>query len=299
MQSIFDTRLLFLHFDFGRSTDFDQGYTAGELGYALLQFLLVVIGSCFLDLLTNAFDAALDVRRLAGAVDDGGVLFLHQHLLRFAEIAQRRLLERQADFIGNDLAARQDRDVLQHGLATIAEARRLDGGDLDDAADGVDDERGKRLALDVFGDDQQLPAALGDGFEQRQQFANVGDLLVHQQDQRLVEIGALALLIVDEIRREIAAIELHAFDHFEFVVEALTLFDRDHAFLADLRHGVGNRLADALVRIRRDRADLGDRLRIFAGLGELLQLLGRHGDGLVDTDVQIHRVRTPNQLFQS
>src|SRR5260370_1835442 len=186
MQSIFDTRLLFLHFDFGRSTDFDQGYTAGELGYALLQFLLVVIGSCFLDLLTNAFDAALDVRRLAGAVDDGGVLFLHQHLLRFAEIAQRRLLERQPDFIGNDLAARQDRDVLQHGLATIAEARRLDGGDLDDSADRVDDEGGQCFAFHIFRHDQELSATLRDGFEQREQLADVGDLLVYQQDQWLV-----------------------------------------------------------------------------------------------------------------
>src|SRR5712664_110285 len=299
MQSIFDAGLLFLHFDFGRSTDLDQGYTAGELGYALLQFLLVVIGSRFLDLLANAVDPAFDVRCLAGAVDDRGVLFLDQHLLRFAEIAQRRLLERQADFIGNDLAARQDRDVLQHGLATIAEARRLDGGDLDDAANGVDDEGGKRLALDVFGDDQQLAAALGNGFEQRQQFANVGDLLIHQQDQRLVELGALALLIADEIRRQIPAIELHAFDHFEFVFEALTLFDRDHAFLAYLRHRVGNRLANALVGVRGDRADLRNRFRIFAGLGELLELFRGRNDRLVDAALQIHRIRTRSHRFQA
>ena len=97
----------------------------------------------------------LDVGRLAGAVDDGGVLFLDDDLLRLAEIVQRRLLERQTDFIGDDRAARQGRNVLQHRLAAIAEARRLDGGDLEDAADVVDDERRERLALDVFGDDQQ------------------------------------------------------------------------------------------------------------------------------------------------
>ena len=146
--------------------------------------------------------------------------FSTSDLLRLAEVVQRRLLERQADFIGDDRAAGEDRDVLQHGLAAIAEARRLDGGDLDDAADGVDHQRGERLALDVFGDDQQLTAALGDALEQRQQLADVGDLLVDQQDQRLVELGALALLIVDEIRREIAAVELHALDHFELVLES-------------------------------------------------------------------------------
>src|SRR5882672_3268458 len=290
VQCVFDAGLLFLHFDFGRSTDLDHGNTAGELGNALLQFFLVVIGGRFLDLLADALDAALDVRSLAGAVDDRGVLFLHQNLLGFAQVVQRRLLERQADFIGDDRAAREDRDVLQHGFATIAEARRLDGGDFDDTADRVDDQRGKRLAFHVFRNDQQLAAALRNGFQQGEQFADVGDLLVHQQDQRLFELGALALLIVDEVRRQVAAVELHAFDHFELVLEARTFFNRDHAFLADFRHRVGNRLADALVGVRGDRADLRNRLRVLAGLGELLQLFGRRGDSLVDAALQIHRV---------
>jgi chaperonin GroEL len=83
------------------------------------------------------------------------------------EVVHRRLLERQADFLGNDLATRQDRDILQHGLTAIAEARCLDGRYLHDAADVVDDERGKRLTLDVFRDDQKRSARLGDALEQR------------------------------------------------------------------------------------------------------------------------------------
>jgi hypothetical protein len=66
------------------------------------------------------------------------------------------------------LAAGQDRDVLQHRLAAIAEARRLDGRDLQAAAQLVDDQRGQRLALDVLGDDQQRLAGLHHRFEQRQ-----------------------------------------------------------------------------------------------------------------------------------
>ena len=120
MQSVFDARLLFLHLDLGGRTDLDHGDAAGELRNALLQLLLVVIGGGFLDLLTDALDAALDVRSLAGTVDDGGVLFLDQHLLRLAEVVQRRLLERQTDFIGDDRSAGEDRNVLQHGFAAIA-----------------------------------------------------------------------------------------------------------------------------------------------------------------------------------
>ena len=236
---------------------------------------------------------------LAGAVDDGGVLFLDQHLLRLAEVVERRLLELQAHFVGDHGSAREHRDVLQHRLAAIAEARRLDGGNLDDAADGVDHERRQRLALDVLGDDQQLAAALRNPLEQREQLADIGDLLVDQEDQRLVELGALALLIVDEVRREVAAIELHALDHFELVLQARALFDGDHAFLADLRHGIRNGLADALVGVRGDRADLRDRLRILAGLGELLQLLGRGGDRQIDAALQVHRIRARGDRLQA
>jgi len=53
---------------------------------------------------------------------------------------------------------------------------------------------------------------------------------------------------------------------------------------------IGNRLADALIGVRGDRRDLRDRLRILAGLEELLELFGRHGNGLVDTALQIHRL---------
>ena len=210
---------------------------------------------------------ALMSAALAGAVDDRGVLLLDDDLLGLAEIVQRRLLERQADFIGDHRAAGQDRDVLQHGLATIAEARGLDGRDLDDAADVVHDERRERFAFDVFGDDQQRTAGLRDAFEQRQHLADVRDLLVVQQDVRASRARTVWFcLVVDEVRREVAAVELHALDDVELVLQARAFFDRDHAFLADLLHRVGDGLADRLVGVRGDRADLRDRLVVLAGL---------------------------------
>ena len=112
---------------------------------------------------------AFDVRLLAGAVDDRGVLLVDHHLLGVAEHVERDVLELDAEILADRLAAGQDGDVLQHGLAAIAEARRLHGRDLQAAAQLVDDERGKRLALDVLGDDQQRLAGLHHRLEQRQQ----------------------------------------------------------------------------------------------------------------------------------
>jgi hypothetical protein len=79
------------------------------------------------------------------------------------------VLELEADLLGDDLAAGEDGDVLQHGLAAVAEAGGLDGDRLEGAADLVDDEGGEGLALDVLGDDQQRLAGLHDLLEHRQQ----------------------------------------------------------------------------------------------------------------------------------
>jgi hypothetical protein len=67
-----------------------------------------------------------------------------------------------------------------------------------------------------------------------------------------------ALGVGDEVRREVAAVELHALDDLERGLEALGLFDRDDAVLADLLHRLGDDLADGLVAVGRDGADLGD-----------------------------------------
>ena len=194
MQRVFDARLLLLHLDLGAAPTLITATPPASFATRSWSFSLIVVGGGVLDFLVDLLDAALDVRALAGAVDDRGVLLGDLDLLGFAEVVQRRLLERQADFLGDHLAAGQDRDVLQHGLAAITEARRLHGRDLHDAADVVHHQRRKRLAFDVLRDDQQRPARLGDAFEQRQQLADVRDLLVVDQDQRVLERRRLALL---------------------------------------------------------------------------------------------------------
>ena len=189
-------------------------------------------------------DARLDVLLVAGAVDDRGVLLVDAHPLGAAEHGERHVLELDAEFFGDHLAGGEDGDVLEHGLAAIAEARRLDGGDLQAAAQLVDDERGERLALDVLGDDEQRLAGLHHGFEDRQQRLQRRQLLLVDENVRVVEFGDHLLGIGDEIGREIAAVELHALDDVGLGLEALGLLDRDHAFVADLLHRLGDFFAD-------------------------------------------------------
>src|SRR6204780_4745292 len=290
VQRIFDAGLLFLHLDLGGCADLDYRHAAGQFGNSLLQLLLVVVGGGFLDLLADRLDARLDVGRLAVAGDDGGVLFPHHDLLRLAQVVQRHFLERQADLVRNHGTAGEYADVGQHRLATIAEARSLHRRDLEDAADVVHHQGRERFALDIFSDHQQRTTRLGDAFQHRQQLADIADLLVYQQYVRLLPLGGLIGLVVDEIRRQVATVELHAFDHLELVIESRTFLDRDHAFLADLLHRIRNRLADALIGVGGNGADLGNRLAVLVRLAELAQLLDRRRHGLVDAALDVHRV---------
>ena len=86
-------------------------------------------------------------------------------------------------------AAGDDGDVFQHGLAAIAEARGLDGGNLQGAAKLVDDEGGEGLAFDVLGDDEHRLARFGGLAQHRDQVAGDGDLLLVDQDVGVFQHG--------------------------------------------------------------------------------------------------------------
>src|SRR5690606_6155119 len=131
-------------------------HTAGELREALLQLLAVVVAVGVLDLAADLGHAALDRSGVTGTLDDGGLVLGDDDLAGTAEQIERGVLELEADLLGDDLTTGEDRDVLQLGLAAVAEAGRLDGGRLEDAADLVQHEGRERLALDVLGDDDEL-----------------------------------------------------------------------------------------------------------------------------------------------
>ena len=217
-----------------------------------------------------------------------------------AEVFELDVLELDAEVFGDGLAAGEDGDVLQHGLAAIAEAGGLDGRDVQRAAQLVDDEGRERFAVHVLSDDDERLAGAGDLLEQRQQVLHRGDLLLVDEDVGVLEGGFHALGIGDEVGREVAAVELHALDDFELGLQGLRLFDGDDAVLADLLHGLGDDGADGGVGVGGDGADLGDHVA-GDGLGELgersadddavLIALADDGfDGLVDAALEGHGV---------
>jgi hypothetical protein len=183
--------LLLLHLDLGRGADLDDGHAADQLGQALLQLLAVVVGGGLLDLGADLLDPALDVLGFLPAPSTMVVLSLSMVTLAWR-------VPRSLSVTFSSLRPRSSLMTLppvrmamslQHGLAAVAEARSLDGRDLQGAAELVDDQGRQRLALDVLGDDQQRLALLGDLLEHRQQVLHVGDLLLVDQDVGVLQLG--------------------------------------------------------------------------------------------------------------
>ena len=136
----------------------------------------------------------------------------------------------------------------------------------------VHDERGERLAVDVLGDDQHRAALLDGLLERRQEVRHGADLLVGDEDDRVLEDGLHPVGVGHEVRRDVAPVELHALGVFLLEAERLALLDGDDAVLADLVHHLGDDLADLGIR-RGDRRDGRDLLAGLDGTGGRLDLL--------------------------
>ena len=167
MQRIFNAGLFLFHFGFGCSADIDDCNAADDFRQPLLQFLAVIIGGGLLDLGADLLDAGFDGLFGAIAFDDRGVVLVDGDALGAAQVFHGDGLKLDAEVFGDHLAAGQDRDILKHCLAAVAEAGSLHGSNLQGAAQLVDHQCCQRFAFHIFGNDQEGLAGAGNLLENR------------------------------------------------------------------------------------------------------------------------------------
>src|SRR4029077_5883310 len=281
----------------GRGARLVAAPRAAQLPQPLLELLLVPVRGRLLDLGLDLVDAPLDLILLARTFDDRGVVLGDGHAAGLAQLVELHGIELEPELLGDHLATGEDADVLEHGLAAITEARRLDGDGGEGAAQLVDDDGGLRLALNVLGNDQQRLAALHDLLQHWQQVGDRGDLLVGDQDEGILQDRLHAGRVGHHVGRDVALVELHAVDELQLVLNAARLLDGDDAVLANLLHRVGDHLADLGIA-RRDRRHLGDLLAIRDLNRLLLDGLDDFVDSLLDADLQEHRVGAGGHVAQ-
>ena len=100
-----------------------------------------------------------------------------------------------------------------------------------------------------------------------------------------------------EVWAQVTAIELHSFDNFERSLHRLRLFNGDHAVFTDLVHRFCNDVADRLVAVCGNGADLCDRITLD-GLREAL-ISSVALDSLVDAALESHWVRACCNRFHA
>src|SRR5581483_5056006 len=91
---------------------------------------------------------------------DAVLLLLHLGLGRRADLDDRDAARQLREALLELLAIEVGVGVLEHPLAAVTEARRLDGDGGERAAELVDDDRRERLALDVLGHDHEWTTRL-------------------------------------------------------------------------------------------------------------------------------------------
>src|SRR5690349_2033940 len=106
----------------------------------------------------------------------------------------------------------------------------------------------------------------------------------HSLRHRLLKSGSR-----DEVGRDVAAVELHALEHFELGLERLSLLNRDHAFVADPLHRIGDEPTNLCIATGRDSANLGDLLVRGNFFGVLLEVRDNGLDRKIAREPNCHR----------
>ena len=276
----------------------DDGDAAGEFGETFLEFLFVVVRGRGLDLSLDLLDAGSDLIFGAGALDDDGLVLGDLDLGGAAELIDRGSVQFQTEVGGDDGAAGEDGDILEHLFASVAEARGFDGNTGEGAADLVEEQRGEGFAFDVLGNDDELLTGLDDGLEQREDLLDVGDLLIGDEDERVFDLGDHLLGIGGHVRRQVTAVELHAFDDVAGGFRSLGLLDGDDAVGGHFVHGVGDQLTDIFIG-GRDGRDSGDVGRAGDRFGVGLDGLDGGVDSGLDALLDDHRVGTGGDVLHA
>ena len=258
MQGVLHAGFLFLEFGFASRPDVDLGHASGEFGQTLLKLFAIVVGVGVFNFATNEIDAILDGLGRSCPFDDGAVVGSDLDFFRLAELADGNVIQFDAEILHDRFRPGQGRNVLEHGLASIAIPRGLDRRHLQHAAKLVDDQGAQGFAGDILGNDEQRLLAAHHLFQKRNEFLGGVDFFFADQDQRLVEFNLHVIRIGDKVGAEKAAIKLHAFDDIDVGFETLGLLDGDDPVLADLIEGAGHDFSDGGVVVRRYARDGGD-----------------------------------------
>ena len=140
---------------------------------------------------------------------------------------------------------------------------------------------------------------LGNLLQQRQHVADIGQLLLVDEDEAVLQLGLHVLRIGDEVGRDVALVELHPFHELQRRLGSLAFLDGDDAVLADLVERIGHELADDRIVVGTDGGDLFHLFLLGQLLGRALQRLDDRIHRLFDAALDSHRIGAGGNVAQT
>ena len=250
VQSILHTEFCFFHLCLGSSAYTDNSYAASQFCQSLLEFLFIELRSGLFDSCFDLSHTVLNVFLVACTVNDNSRLFLDFYRFCSSQMIQGGIFQLKTKLLGDHGTAGQDCDILQHLFSSVAVARCFHTYYLQSTTQFVHDQSGQSLALDILSDDQKLLAGLYDLLQKRQDFLNVGDLLVCDQDVRIIQDRFHFLHICGHISGNITSVELHTFYQVKLGLHGLALLDGDHAVAGNFLHSICYHISNFVITCR-------------------------------------------------
>ena len=199
---VLDPRLLLLHLGLGRCADLDDRHAADELREPLLQLLAIVVRGGLVDLRADLLDPTLDGRVPLPSPSTMVVLSLSMvTFLALPRSSMPDVLELQPEVLGDRLAAgERPRCPRASPCGGHPKPGALTAAPCRVPRSLLTTSVASASPFDVLGHDEQRAIQSRDLFKQRKQVLHRTDLLLVDQDDRILEHDFHPLGVGHEIR---------------------------------------------------------------------------------------------------
>ncbi len=111
--------------------------------------------------------------------------------LAAAQLFDLHVFKLEAEILRDGFPTGEDRDVFEHGLAAIAEARSFNGSTLNSAAEFINDKGGQCFAFEILRNDEQRLSQFGSLLKEWQKIFHRTDFLFVDEDVDVIETHSI------------------------------------------------------------------------------------------------------------
>ena len=259
---------------------------------------MVKIGSGFRHHSTNLVDSRLDFSRITGTVYNYGIFLVYLNGMRASQHIQGCFFQIKPCLSRDYLSAGKYCDISQQSFSSFSESGSLNRYTVESSSQLVENQSCQSLAFHIVCDDQQLSALLYDLFQNRQQFLNVGNFLICNQNVGVFHGSFHLFCIVYHVSGQISSVKLHALYYFQSCAHGFGFFYSNNAFRAYFIHSFRNQAADFFISCG-NRSNLCDIAFPVNRDCNIFNFINRCIYRTLDSSSQNHGICTCGYIFKS